>query len=90
MRPHTRTGRRSSIQVTWTGSGHFFIIVAFGVRLIRESGGCRWDRIARLLFNPGDTLLVEEWTYVSAMATARPINLHWQAVPMAKECAQMV
>jgi aromatic amino acid aminotransferase I len=41
-----------------------------------------WDRIARLLLNPGDTLLVEEWAYVSAMAAARPIDLRWHAVPM--------
>ena len=34
----------------------------------------RWERIARLLLNQGDTLLVEEWTYVFAMAAAHPIE----------------
>ena len=42
----------------------------------------RWERIARLLLNQGDTLLVEEWTYVSAMVAARPIDLRWKPVPM--------
>ncbi|KAH9174516.1 PLP-dependent transferase [Lactarius sanguifluus] len=42
----------------------------------------RWSRIARLLLNPGDTLLVEEWTYPSAMATALPIDVGWHGVPM--------
>ncbi|KAH9023085.1 PLP-dependent transferase [Lactarius pseudohatsudake] len=32
--------------------------------------------------NPGDTLLVEEWTYPSALATALPIDVSWQGVPM--------
>jgi aromatic amino acid aminotransferase I len=42
----------------------------------------RWSRIARLLLNPGDTLLVEEWTYPSALASARPLDIRWKAVPM--------
>ena len=55
------------------------IIVAFGGS---SGSGNRWERIARLLLNPGATLLVEEWAYVSAMTTARPIGLRWQSVPM--------
>ena len=42
----------------------------------------RWNRIARVLLNPGDTVLVEEWTYPSALASARPIDVHWKSVPM--------
>ena len=42
----------------------------------------RWGRIARLLLNPGDTLLVDEWEYPSALANARPIDLRWKPVPM--------
>ncbi len=42
----------------------------------------RWGRITRLLLNPGDTLLVEEWTYPSALATAFPVEVRWRAVPM--------
>ncbi|KAH9009853.1 PLP-dependent transferase [Lactarius deliciosus] len=41
-----------------------------------------WDRIARLLLNPGDTLLVEEWTYPSALGSALPIGVRCHAVPM--------
>ncbi|KAH9174517.1 pyridoxal phosphate-dependent transferase [Lactarius sanguifluus] len=41
-----------------------------------------WSRIAKLLLNPGDTLLVEEWTYPSAIANARPIDVRWHGVPM--------
>ncbi|KAI9464294.1 PLP-dependent transferase [Russula earlei] len=41
-----------------------------------------WSRVAKLLLNPGDTLLVEEWTYPSALASARPIGARWKAVPM--------
>lgn len=42
----------------------------------------RWSRISKLLLNPGDTLLVEEWTYPSALASARPLEVRWKAVPM--------
>ena len=48
--------------------------------LIKDGG--RWDRIAKMLLNPGDTLLVEEWTYPAALASARPIGVRWKAVPM--------
>lgn len=41
-----------------------------------------WSRIAKLLLNPGDTLLVEEWVYPSALASTRPIGLRWHAVPV--------
>ncbi|KAH8989736.1 PLP-dependent transferase [Lactarius akahatsu] len=41
-----------------------------------------WGRISKLLLNPGDTLLVEEWTYPSALATALPIDVRWHGVPM--------
>ncbi|KAI9432476.1 pyridoxal phosphate-dependent transferase [Lactarius indigo] len=41
-----------------------------------------WNRIAKLLLNPGDTLLVEEWTYPSALASARPIDARWYGVPV--------
>jgi aromatic amino acid aminotransferase I / 2-aminoadipate transaminase len=43
---------------------------------------CRWSRIARVLLNPRDTLLVEEWAYASALATARPTDVRWKGVPM--------
>jgi len=43
---------------------------------------CRWSRIAKLLLNPGDTLLVGEWTYPSALLTGRPLEIRWKAVPM--------
>ncbi|KAH9055318.1 PLP-dependent transferase, partial [Lactarius vividus] len=41
-----------------------------------------WSRIAKLLLNPGDTLLVEEWTYPSALASTRPIDIRWHGVPV--------
>ncbi|KAI0247958.1 PLP-dependent transferase [Lactifluus subvellereus] len=41
-----------------------------------------WNRISNLLLNPGDTLLVEEWTYPSALTSTRPIDVRWKAVPM--------
>jgi len=45
-------------------------------------GGPRWNRIARLLLNPGDTLLVEEWAFSSALADSRPLGVRWKGVPM--------
>ncbi|KAI0278621.1 pyridoxal phosphate-dependent transferase [Russula aff. rugulosa BPL654] len=41
-----------------------------------------WSRLTKLLLNPGDTLLVEEWSYPSALATALPLEIRWKAVPM--------
>jgi aromatic amino acid aminotransferase I len=35
-----------------------------------------------MLLNPGDTLLVEEWTYPSALASAHPLDVRWKPVPM--------
>jgi DNA-binding transcriptional MocR family regulator len=35
-----------------------------------------------VLLNPGDTLLVEEWAYASALAAARPVDVSWKSVPM--------
>ena len=35
-----------------------------------------------MLLNPGDTILVEEWAYASALASARPIDVRWSSVPM--------
>ena len=51
-------------------------------RVAESKLGRRWSRISRMLLNPGDTLLVEEWTYPSALAGARPIDLRLRAVPM--------
>lgn len=84
MRPHTMTGPHSSTQVTRTGKrGSYHSSIRWLIRVgWRWFLVCRWDRIARLLLDPGDTLLVEEWAYVSAMAAARPIDLRWHAVPM--------
>ena len=42
----------------------------------------RWNRVARMLLDPGDTILVEEWAYASALAAARPIDVRWKTVPM--------
>ncbi|KAH9009850.1 pyridoxal phosphate-dependent transferase [Lactarius deliciosus] len=50
--------------------------------LVHTGNTDAWSRIAKLLLNPGDTLLVEEWTYPSAMASARPIDARWHGVPM--------
>lgn len=50
--------------------------------LLTKDAERRWSRISKLLLNPGDTLLVEEWTYPSAIASARPIDARWKAVPM--------
>ncbi|KAI0310919.1 PLP-dependent transferase [Amylostereum chailletii] len=41
-----------------------------------------WGRIARVLCDPGDTILAEEWTYPSALASAAPINVRVQPVAM--------
>ncbi|KAI0265959.1 PLP-dependent transferase [Gloeopeniophorella convolvens] len=41
-----------------------------------------WGRVARVLLDAGDTLLVEEWTYPSALATARPIGVKVRGVAM--------
>ncbi|KAH8988718.1 pyridoxal phosphate-dependent transferase [Lactarius hatsudake] len=50
--------------------------------LVHTGNTDAWGRISKLLLNPGDTLLVEEWTYPSAMASARPIDTRWHGVPM--------
>ncbi|KAH9022373.1 PLP-dependent transferase [Lactarius deliciosus] len=50
--------------------------------LVHTGNTDAWGRISKLLLNPGDTLLVEEWTYPSAMASARPIDARWHGVPM--------
>ena len=42
----------------------------------------RWNRIANLLINSGDTLLVEEWAYPTALASSQPLEVRWKAVPM--------
>jgi len=41
-----------------------------------------WNRIARLLLNPGDTLLVEELAFSSALAASRPLDVRWKGIPM--------
>ncbi|KAI0299111.1 PLP-dependent transferase [Multifurca ochricompacta] len=41
-----------------------------------------WSRIARLLLNPGDTLLVEEWAYPSAISNTRPLEVRMKSIPM--------
>lgn len=50
--------------------------------LVHTGNTDAWGRISKLLLNPGDTLLVEEWTYPSAIASARPIDARWHGVPM--------
>ncbi|KZV68120.1 PLP-dependent transferase [Peniophora sp. CONT] len=35
-----------------------------------------WSRCARMLCNPGDTIIAEEWTYPSALASAAPIHIN--------------
>ncbi|PVF95527.1 PLP-dependent transferase [Serendipita vermifera] len=41
-----------------------------------------WSRVVYSLLNPGDSLLVEEWTYPSALAAALPIGVHTVAAPL--------
>lgn len=56
-----------------------FLRGSFSWRLTKVG---RWNRISRLLLNPGDTVLVEEWTFPSALASAHPIDVRWKGVPM--------
>ncbi|KAH9947220.1 pyridoxal phosphate-dependent transferase [Amylocystis lapponica] len=42
-----------------------------------------WSRVVQMLCNPGETILTEEWTYPSALATAKPFGVH--AVPIAMD-----
>jgi hypothetical protein len=82
MPPHTRTGPPSSTRATRTGADTIDLAC---VRMVRSDDQWvlyRWSRIAKLLFNPGDTLLVEEWSYPSALATVRPLEVRLKAVPM--------
>ena len=41
-----------------------------------------WNRVARILVNPGDTILAEEWTYPSALASVIPLQAKIQSVAM--------
>lgn len=41
-----------------------------------------WSRVVYSLLNPGDSMLVEEWTYPSALSAALPIGIHTVAVPL--------
>jgi len=41
-----------------------------------------WVVGSTMLLNPRDTLLVEEWTYPSALALARPIDVRWKVIPI--------
>ncbi|KIM25871.1 hypothetical protein M408DRAFT_17111 [Serendipita vermifera MAFF 305830] len=41
-----------------------------------------WSRVVYSLLNHGDSMLVEEWTYPSALASAFPLGVHTVSVPM--------
>ena len=41
-----------------------------------------WGRIARMLCDPDDAILAEEWTYPSALATTAPLGVRIVGVPM--------
>ncbi|KAG9005248.1 hypothetical protein FRB94_001666 [Tulasnella sp. JGI-2019a] len=41
-----------------------------------------WNRIVQTLINPGEFILVEEWTYPSALSTARPFDAAFVPVAM--------
>lgn len=41
----------------------------------------RWNRVVLTFCNPGDSVIVAEWTYVSAISTMRPYGI--KPVPVA-------
>ncbi|KAG8818184.1 hypothetical protein FRC17_010913, partial [Serendipita sp. 399] len=50
--------------------------------LVHTGNTDAWSRVVYSLLNPGDSLLVEEWTYPSALSSALPIGVHMVAVPL--------
>jgi aromatic amino acid aminotransferase I len=43
---------------------------------------CRWTRCVLTLLNDGEGFLTEEWTYPSAVASAKPYNINTVSVPI--------
>jgi aromatic amino acid aminotransferase I / 2-aminoadipate transaminase len=41
-----------------------------------------WSKVVQTLCNPGEGILTEEWTYPSALATARPVGVTAVSVEM--------
>ncbi|KAG8813589.1 hypothetical protein FRC18_002391 [Serendipita sp. 400] len=41
-----------------------------------------WSRVIMTLLNPGDGLLMEEWTYTAAISAAQPLGVRIVPVPM--------
>ncbi|KAG8864615.1 hypothetical protein FRB96_005119 [Tulasnella sp. 330] len=41
-----------------------------------------WNRVVQTLINPGDTILVEEWSYPAALTTSRPYEASFAPVAM--------
>ncbi|KAI0041420.1 PLP-dependent transferase [Auriscalpium vulgare] len=52
------------------------------VTLIHTGSTDGWSRVAKMLCNPGDTIITEKWTYPSAMASAGPIGVRVLPVDM--------
>ncbi|KAG8786531.1 hypothetical protein FRC15_011250 [Serendipita sp. 397] len=50
--------------------------------LVHTGNTDAWSRVIYNLLNPGDSLLVEEWTYPGALSTALPVGVHAVAVPL--------
>src|SRR6267142_704245 len=86
MYPCTETGPHLSIQATWTGRCNLphslRILGSFPDKMFLWDH--RWNHVARMLLNLGDTTPVEEWVYTSALAAVHPIDVHWKR--MTKVC----
>ena len=46
-----------------------------------------WSRCARVLCNPGDVIIAEEWTYPSSLASCQPYNI--RPIPIAMDSEGM-
>ncbi|KAI0041417.1 PLP-dependent transferase [Auriscalpium vulgare] len=53
--------------------------------LIHTGNTDGWSRLAKMLCNPGDTIITEKWTYPSAVAAASPIGVNVLSVDMDAE-----
>lgn len=53
--------------------------------LVQTGNTDGWSRAMQTLCNPGEMILTEDWTYPSALASARPFGIEPVPVPMDKE-----
>ena len=57
---------------------------------VNQESDPRWSRVATTFANPGDWILAEEWTYPSALASARPWGIKFAPVAVDGEGLSVV